>query len=477
MSGVVRVRAWLIVVLAIGLAACTLFESDPDSVEPEVPSTTDPAPGAGTEEGAAAVPDAESGAPPGEPKSDADPDGDLFTLLGVDDQIVVQTRAGELSILTFGGEMPVPDAVGASQPVFSDDGARLAWTDPGAGGQGGSLVIADVDTAGAATVATTVATPLVSFYTAWAPGSDERLGILGNTRSGVGLAIVDAGAGSADLADVGTPYYFVWDPDGTGVTGHVASSLRTLDLDARAGLDLFDVNPSFRTPAVRSDRSVAFVAADNLLPFPGRNALIRLDAGAAGLADARATGVARFEGTGSFTLSPDESMLAIVVEGSIETSPVFSASTHAAGFQVDDALDRGLHLLDLDGGDVRQVVAEPVRAAFWSPDGERILSLGYEPRNDGIPWAFWQVHDRGGQLISRTDVFALSREFSNAYLPFYDQYAQSVRLWSPDSTRFVFPGMSEDGDAGIWIHQIPAAGTTARTAKVADGVIAFWSPG
>lgn len=477
MGGVVGWRSLVVAVVATASCACTLTGGGDQTSPPIEPTTTDPTPEAITGGSGVGAGVGEDGADDTASPRGADPNGDLFALLGADDQIVVQTRQGELSILTFGGQTPVDGGANASQPVFSGDGSRLVWTAPDPRSAAGTVVIADVDDDGSTAVIATISTPLVSFYNAWAPGSRDRLAVLGNTRSGVGLAVVDVTEATAELADVGTPYYFVWDPDGTGLIGHVAASLRTFDLEARTGLDLFDVNPSFRTPAVLSDRSTAFVAADNLLPFAGRNALVRLDAGPDGLVGASATGVARFEGTGTFTLSPDEQILAVVVEGSLETAPIFSASTHAAGFQADDGLDRGLHLIDLETGQIRQVVDAPVRAAFWSPNGEFVLSLGFAGRADGITWVIWQVHDRQGRPVTQTDPFAVSREFGTSYLPFYDQYAQSTQLWSPDGTRFVFPGMSEDGDTGIWIHQLPSGDAGPRTAKVADGVIAFWSPG
>jgi len=38
-------------------------------------------------------------------------------------------------------------------------------------------------------------------------------------------------------------------------------------------------------------------------------------------------------------------------------------------------------------------------------------------------------------------------------LRFFDQYGQSLQLWSPDSAAFALPGAIDD-DPGIWVHLV-----------------------
>ncbi|MCB0213204.1 MAG: hypothetical protein KDJ52_27930, partial [Anaerolineae bacterium] len=63
-----------------------------------------------------------------------------------------------------------------------------------------------------------------------------------------------------------------------------------------------------------------------------------------------------------------------------------------------------------------------------------------------------------------------SSRFMNQFLPFFDQYALSHRLWSPDSEALVLPvkraGVSE-------ITVVPIDG--AQPVTLAAGEIAFWS--
>ena len=49
-----------------------------------------------------------------------------------------------------------------------------------------------------------------------------------------------------------------------------------------------------------------------------------------------------------------------------------------------------------------------------------------------------------------------------------------MTLWSPDGSAFVYAGeQAESGESGIWIQ--PATPKIAPV-RVADGVVAFWSP-
>ena len=58
-------------------------------------------------------------------------------------------------------------------------------------------------------------------------------------------------------------------------------------------------------------------------------------------------------------------------------------------------------------------------------------------------------------------------------MPFFDQFAQSVTPWSPDSDRFVYPGIGIDDARGIFV-QVAEPGVAPEL--IADGILAFWSP-
>jgi len=60
--------------------------------------------------------------------------------------------------------------------------------------------------------------------------------------------------------------------------------------------------------------------------------------------------------------------------------------------------------------------------------------------------------------------------FIGQFLPYFDQYALSHRLWSPDSRSILLP-VRENGLNLILV--IPVAG--GRPERLAEGDIAFWS--
>jgi TolB protein len=57
-------------------------------------------------------------------------------------------------------------------------------------------------------------------------------------------------------------------------------------------------------------------------------------------------------------------------------------------------------------------------------------------------------------------------------LPYFDQYAQSIRLWSPDSRYLVYSHQDSAQQAGIWV--VDTEGEEAPR-RLADGVLAVWS--
>ncbi|MFW2380987.1 MAG: hypothetical protein ACN4GZ_04440 [Acidimicrobiales bacterium] len=467
-----------ILALALVLSSCTLWGGD-DSGAPAQPSsgatTTAPQSGQSSE----SSPSETDGATTTEPGTDGDepeeffvPEprpGELFELLGPEDRIVVQSAANNLSILTYAGEIAAPTANDATQPVFSADGSVLAWTTLLSGGATGGVAFADVGADGSLSAPDVVAAPVISFYSVFAPGSSDRLAVLGNSRRGVGVAVVDRRDVATEVLDEGVPYFFVWNPEGTGFVGHVDESLRQFDIDSGEGRDAFEVMPSFRVPGLTADGATVYVVTQNLTGGSGMSEVLKVPRDSDGtISSAGSTAVARFDGLGSLTMSPDSSRVAISVEGALSTARV--------AFQSTPALDRGLHILDTSTDEVTTITTSAVLGAFWAPNSELVATVAFDLIGDGNNWARWTVFDMTGAVVSRSPRFLLSRDFVGAYLPFFDQYAESVSLWSPDSTRFVYSGESMAGDSGIWLHQLPFDSEGPKTYLVGEGVVAFWSP-
>ena len=143
----------------------------------------------------------------------------------------------------------------------------------------------------------------------------------------------------------------------------------------------------------------------------------------------------------------------------------------------------------LSGVGARRLVEGPAVAWFWSPDGERLL-YSIPVVEEGETMVKWWVYENGAseELAS----FVPSAIFGRQYLAFFDQLARSVSFWSPDSTAFVFAGgrprphdedneLSDFGSGladrfqhrrGIWVQLVGQH----EPARIADGLVAVWSP-
>jgi TolB protein len=94
-------------------------------------------------------------------------------------------------------------------------------------------------------------------------------------------------------------------------------------------------------------------------------------------------------------------------------------------------------------------------------------------------WAWTVVEVANGQTYDVVD-FVPSRPLLLVF-QYFDQYALSHRLWSPDSKAFVFTGAAgPDARPAIGLRDptiYTVEATKGATPKaLSDGHIAFWSP-
>jgi hypothetical protein len=169
------------------------------------------------------------------------------------------------------------------------------------------------------------------------------------------------------------------------------------------------------------------------------------------VARARADDLLSFSGSISFVVNPDGSRIAFqVLEGANDVQP--------------------LSVIDLATGDIEEVSSSFVPAFFWSPRGDRLLHLLPE-QDAGRVWFRWAVW--GGNETLTSHRFYPSQTFGSEYLPFFEQYAQSMSLWAPDGTAFAYAGINEAGEEGVWVQSVRPPGAPVR---VMAGSFATWSP-
>lgn len=369
-------------------------------------------------------------------------DGNLFTIK--------PDGSGRFALTTDAGAGGL-----YSQPTWSATGERIGWTrlERRAGEVISSLVTSQANGADL----TSLETLFPPFYLYWSP-DDRQLAYLSNwlAESGPTIALqsVDIAGGGTGSTVLGTgqPFYFAWAPDGNRLIAHVGNQavllIDTTSATAAAEPTVLEAGPAnFAAPQwISATDQLLYVTADE-----STAQLLLTDT--AGAAPERLTYLTRQDQI-SFGLNATGSHIAY-----IETSA-------ALGFNAFGPL----FLYDRNAETFEQLSTVPVVAFFWSPDGSALFFLTVEAEPDQI-WLRVNVWD--GTDVQQFARFIPSVAYLREYLPFADQYMQSLRFWAPDSRAVVYTGQAEDGTAGVWVQEI--AGEAAPQLVVA-GTFATWSP-
>lgn len=395
-----------------------------------------------------------------------------IAIINGDSQVETMTSAGEdRRLLTFSS-----DNLSFQFPAWAPDGQHVAVV--GNGLTGGAIYILE-DVAGTGEIGGSqvyTSNDKRPFYLFWSPDS-QNLGFLANhPRNTVSLNVV-SGDGSVDsrLLATGSPFYWDWSRNGRQLLIHsggnqLNNTISLINLDGEDQTGSLARPGNFQAPGIGHDgRYWAFAEESD----DGLSSLVVVDA----LSGQRQS----YEQAGSLALSwsPVQDLVAFTNGGS------------------DQHLYWGpLRLLDVNTGDVRLLTSQTVLAFFWSPDGRSIayITLGRNEEDSEAYAASIKNHrisrvgavpiqqfGTGFLTLSVIDVvtgqglrlldFAPTAAYLTQFLPYFDQYALSHRVWSPDSRALVLPVGEEDGNV---ILVVPIGG--GRPYRVAAGEIAFWSP-
>ncbi|HEY7130927.1 MAG TPA: hypothetical protein VH440_01690 [Candidatus Limnocylindrales bacterium] len=429
--------------------------------------------------------------------------------------IVVQGSDGALTVVGADGRATPIWPGGDSTfffPTWSPDGSRIALIRGNASG-GHEILLFDAKAALAGEVKAPVTLlrsgSIGPFYLAWTPDGTS-ISYLADDPSGLSFRIVKAdGSAPIDGSAVGStirsgnPFYFDW-IDQSRVLAHIGAGpgafLGEIGLDGAPVADPLGTPGDFRSAVVSRDhRFISFIRA-----------------GAGAASDVV---LAARDGSGERTM-PVFGFAATTFDPiGDRISSIGPAAVSATRFSIPIG---PIRLLDAAGGAPRTLLDGNVVSDWWSPDGKTIAAIRVQPVGgdsaapasspvpsapiapsspaepsasappagapsavpggsaaaSGSPAASAPPNEvrllfvdvASGKIRSQL-VVDPGQVFVDQFLTYFDQYATSHRLWSPDSSSFVIPLFEPDGKTRIAIVR-PDGGPAVKIL----GDAAFWSP-
>ena len=408
----------------------------------ETPVPSDPTP-------TQTVPDGSTPAPTATAKQTATSQGTngRIVYLGTDFQVYTADPFGAESV-------PITRGDGSySWPGWSRDGGRLVYSSfsqaaalYSAAASGAEPFVIYLNAPGTGSVAG----PRAPHYALWSPNG-LYITFLAVEESGLSLYVVPAsGQQEARRIATGAPLYMSWSSDSRSLLVHQSTGLFRVDMDAQGRLlDLEAESLAYRAPAWSPDgNSTAFVVteADRHVLYVGR------------FDGSRRREVAEVQGIGAFQWSPEGDRLAI-----------------GQSMNEGDPLLRDIRVVDIESGDGMTLVEGTVMAFFWSPDGSRLAYVTTNTEGTAFQWRVVDAATGADRKVA--DFFPSSDQV--IWLTYFDQYAYSHQVWSPDSRYLVFAGTLAEttGDAQTSrVYVLDVDGAEPPLA-LATGLLASWSQG
>jgi hypothetical protein len=286
------------------------------------------------------------------------------------------------------------------------------------------------------------------FYYLAAPDSDGTTVVsLRNKASGQGLVIERvSGEAVPETVSGEAPFYASWHP----TDGRLASHVGDMRVDvASASTETIDTNASgFQAPLWLPSGLVT------LRTRGGDTYLTRWD-------DSSFDDIAIVRGAARFVGSHES--IAIVTGGDIQTGGV-----QASAQSLPTITSGVLTAIDLEQDSFTSVTSEPSPMFQWDPAGQQLLYVTFiDDPNPALVWHVW----RNGETTD-FEPFVPEPTWFATVAPFFDQYAQSVSLWSHDGSAFAYPAVV-DGEPRILVQHLDEPSPR----DIASGTWVAWNPG
>lgn len=334
------------------------------------------------------------------------------------DWLAVSTVTGAIAVHSATGEkvshLDPPDAHIYSQPTWLDS-STIVFSDVSETGDH-ALVAAD---AASARVVWRAEMETPPFYFSPAPtGSALATTSLRNDPSGAGLIaeLVDD-AGAVTPLSTESPFYTSWSPGGMSLAIHIAG--QHLDTRSVDGTEtILSETGLFQTPVWLESGLVT----------------LRTPAGTQRLTlwrDGSFTDIAEVDGPVGFVGSHDRV--------AVQATERPDAGSIAAGLRTQQlpAIPGGnLVVVDLPTATLETVSTELALLYQWDQSGESLLYATLADEAVSLTWNIWS----DGQSVEIV-TFQLQPPWFRSLVPFFDQYAQSVQLWSSSGAYIGYPAV------------------------------------